>query len=304
MSNYQSLKNIDLNHLVVFVVIAESKSLTEASQRLNSDKTRVSRILTALEQSLEQTLCIRNTRHFRLTDAGRKLYEHSQKIVNEAIQIKSTDSTRDQLEGTIRIALAHGISERLLPAPIAEFRKMHPKVQFQFVFSQNKTDFIREDIDLAFRLGNLQDSSLKALKVGMAGLIFVATPKFLECYPSLKTPQDLKKIPLILMPHYDQGNLSFKSESKSTSVSLQADLVANSPSFVFNLVHYHLGAGLIPEFLCREDLQRGNLVKVIPEWELASVPISLVSPYQKNQPAHVEAFMAFLAKSIRSTLES
>lgn len=261
---------INLNHLVTFIKIAESKNLTVAAKVLKQDKTRLSRVLKELEEMLGVELIYRTTRQFQLTEAGARLYKRCQpallSLQNTTSELTSHDG---DLKGHIRITGAHGVFSRLIPSIIADFSATHPQVTFDIVFAQQGLDIIREGIDLAIRMGQPKESGLRTLRLLML--------------------ESMNNKPLRLIDN--KGN--------EEEISLTGSITSNDPDTLLAMTLKGLGASLLPEVLVQSHLQTKELVHILPAWTTHSLPISLLFANRKKIPPHIRAFANFLADSFR-----
>lgn len=291
---------INLNHLVTFIKIAESKNLTVAAKVLKQDKTRLSRVLKELEEMLGVELIYRTTRQFQLTEAGARLYKRCQpallSLQNTTSELTSHDG---DLKGHIRITGAHGVFSRLIPSIIADFSATHPQVTFDIVFAQQGLDIIREGIDLAIRMGQPKESGLKMLKLADFRLILVASPLYLK-KSDLITLESLRTLRLLMLESMNNKPLRLiDNKGNEEEISLTGSITSNDPDTLLAMTLKGLGASLLPEVLVQSHLQTKELVHILPAWTTHSLPISLLFANRKKIPPHIRAFANFLADSFR-----
>jgi LysR family transcriptional regulator, regulator for bpeEF and oprC len=288
--------NFNLNHLPVFVAIAESKSLTEAAQAVRQDKTRVSRILSELEGSLNVELVYRTTRDLRLTDAGQLFYVRCKEIMTNVEDATDQLSRKEtEVSGHVCLTAAHGIASVILPLALREFGKLHPQVTFEIRMTQQSLNLAKEGIDIALRVGMLPDSSYLARKIGLIRYAFVATPKFLNSYPPVRKIEDTQSAKTVTFSHFNKKALHFKKANETLRIRLDSGITSNSPDFILSVVLQDMAMGLLPEFVCRDHVATGRLVPLFDRWQLEPVPISLLFHKSALRPAAVTAFIEFLA---------
>lgn len=206
---------INLNHLSIFVKLAQFTSLTEASKYLRQDKGQLSRILKTLEEDIGTTLIHRTTREFRLTANGKELYSRCKNLFNQIEEniLDLESDVSDEPEGSIKLTASHGVTSAMLPNIIANYNKAFPKVSININFSQNLLRLDHEQIDLAIRMGNLPDSGLKVRKLADFGFGFYASPQFLITSPKYKNLSDLKKETTFVMSQLNEKKLTFKKRT-------------------------------------------------------------------------------------------
>src|SRR5205809_130471 len=153
----------DLNEIQCFVKAVELKSLTAAAKALDLPKSSVSRKISNLEKRLGLTLIVRTTRALNLTDAGRGFFHTATSALHELeLAEKGLDKSRQTVDGLLRITAPADFAIGPFPKLIAAFLKEYPLVSIELVFTERVVDLISEGMDLAFRIGQLEDSTLVA----------------------------------------------------------------------------------------------------------------------------------------------
>jgi DNA-binding transcriptional LysR family regulator len=294
---------IDLNHLTVFAKIVESGSLTKASLALHQPKSRVSRVLSALERDLGLQLVHRTTRHLQLTDIGRRFYEHCKgPLAGLEEATRDLADCAEDVQGVIRLTAPQDMGTSVLPTMIDEFSKMYPKIHFEVVLAQESLNLVSESIDVAIRFGPLKDSSMKAQKVAEISLILVASPNFIETQPPLNQLSDIMNLPCLSFEATKGKAWSFNNGREKRTLKVKHTMIANNPEFLLKMALKHRGVALLPDFLCRDHLQTGALVQLFRTWKSDVVPLSLVFPYQKQLPYHIRRFADFLKIRLQATM--
>lgn len=292
---------INLNHLCMFQKIAQCNSLTDAAKLLRIDKGRLSRILKELEQSLGITLIHRTTREFRVTPKALDflaISEHAFQLLNEAV-LELKDNTSEP-EGRISITAPHGVASAFLPEVVVNYSKAHPKVQIELNFSQNLINIDRDNVDLAIRMGNLPDSSIKVRKLGEYPFKFYATPQYLATHPKPNSIEELSPDEVIVLSQIQGKRMTFKKNGQQKIKKFNAHLSTNSPEIILDMTLQGKGIGLIPKFICGHHVSTGQLKVLFPEWSTAAVPMHLVSPSGSIQLPHVKHFADYLFNYIKS----
>lgn len=305
MGNNHTLLKIDLNHLLVFNKIAESRNLTDAARVLGQDKTRLSRILSDLETTLGVELIYRTTRQFRLSEAGEQLYQKSREQI-ASLQTTANEflSQDGKLQGHIRLTGAHGVFARLISPIITEFSRRHPEVTFEIIFAQQSLDLVKEGIDLAVRMGIPKESSLKMRKVGEFTAIFGASPQYLRTHAAPLSFEDLAHHRLLMLESLNKKNILLTDGRESQTLHLKGFIASNGPDVLLNMALDGLGIGLLPEILYRNHIQTREIIPLFPGWRMTSLPVCLLFAYKKQQPTHIKAFADFLAERFQRILAS
>lgn len=292
--------NIDLNQIMIFVKVVESGSLTKAAHLLNQPKSRISRRLAALEKTLGTQLIYRTTRQMQLTETGRDYYRRCAPLILDLENANNAMTTHaEELGGLLRITAPEDVANIILAPIIDEFLKVHPKIKIEMVLSGVYLDLVKESIDIAIRIGHLKDATMKSKKIGSITSILVASPSFLEKHPPISKPDHLAKTPCLVFESGRTGLWRLFRERQETKVKVQGPIRANSPYFIYRMCLQGRGVGLVPAFLCVEDIARGRLVQVLKGWSSEAIPIQLLTPSHKEVPAQTKAFMNFAAEHAR-----
>src|SRR5580658_8532691 len=185
----------DLNSLLIFAQVVESNSFVKAARRLKMPVSTVSRHVAELEAQLGVRLIERSTRSLRLTDVGSEVLEHARHTAELSETIDNIASNHlSNVSGTLRLSAPPSISDSLLAPLVGAFQASYPDVRIQIFITDRIVDQIAEGVDLAFRVGDLEDSSLVARRILTYRHLLVASPAYLR---RIKTP----KIPRELLEH-------------------------------------------------------------------------------------------------------
>src|SRR5208282_1269136 len=182
----------DLNSLVIFAHVVDANGFSKAARRLKMPTSTVSRRIAELEQALGVRLIERSTRSLRLTDVGSEVLEYARRgaEISEAINNIASNHLSN-VSGNLRLAAPPSISDSLLAPIVVAFQKEYPDVHIQVFITERIVDQIAEGVDLAFRVGELEDSSLVARRLLTYRHQLVASPEYLKKCKLPKEPQDL-----------------------------------------------------------------------------------------------------------------
>ena len=294
----QAMKT-DLNSLVIFALVAESNSFARAAQRLQMPRSTVSRRVTELEKQLGVRLIERSTRSLRLTDVGTEVLEHAQRTaeLSEAVSnLASNHSVR--VSGTLRISAPPTISDSLLAPLIVRFQEAYPDVRVQVFTTDRILPQIAEGIHLAFRVGELEDSSLVVRRLLTYRHQVVASPAYLKDRKVPKRPADLLQHRLLAFSFWTpQNTWSFAraGSKEKASITFQPHLSINEYAGLAVALVAGVGIGELPPIVQPHLLQQGQLVEVMRNWHLRLFNLSLVHSSNRYIPRAVRAFKDFAA---------
>jgi DNA-binding transcriptional LysR family regulator len=282
-----------LQDMALFALVAETGSFTLAAKRAGLPKSSVSQRVSQLEQGLGMRLLNRTTRQLNLTFAGERYLVHCQEMLlaSERAELAIL-RLKDNPSGRLRITSPAGLGATLLARMNAEFSKRYPDVSLEVSVSDQLIDLVQEGFDVALRSGKPQDSSLIGRSLGEGPRYLLAAPDYLAQHPPLTLPQQLET-------HSCIGHQAWKEWILRRSDSYHR-WVLPPAHHTDNLLYARecaiAGAGitLLPAFMCREEVRKGLLVRVLPEWEAESNSLYLVYPSRKlNSPA-LACFIDFM----------
>jgi DNA-binding transcriptional LysR family regulator len=290
----------DLNSLLIFAQVVESSSFSAAARRLNMPTSTVSRRIADLEDQLGLRLLERSTRSLRLTDVGSEVLEHAQRTaeLSEAIEHIASDHL-SHVSGTLRLAAPPSISDSLLAPLVGAFQASYPDVRIQIFITERIVDQIAEGVDLAFRVGELEDSSLVARRILTYRHQLVASPAYLnKCRPP-KRPQDLLGHRLLAFSFWrPESNWTFthaNGKDKET-LTFQPYLSINEYAGLATALLAGTGIGDLPPIVQPDLLRSGRLVEVLPRWHFRAFHLSVVHLGHRYTPRPVRVFKEFAAQ--------
>ena len=290
----------DLKRMAVFAHVVESASFSGAADRLGIAKSAVSKHVTLLEQSVGARLLNRNTRNLSLTDVGEAYYHSCVRMLEAAAEAEqSIRPLQDSLQGTLRIAspVSFGV---LHVAPLLHaFLEIHQSLKADLHLDDEIIDLVEEGIDVAIRVGWLQDSSLRAKKIGTAKRLVCASPSYLEKNGTPKTLGDLKNhewIIFTLMPA--PQHCTFRKKNEEKTIPIKGRIKANNGSAVRALALEGAGLATLGSFLVSEDIEQGRLVHLLPSYSISDIGIYAVYQGIYHQQNKVRKFIDYMAEHI------
>lgn len=284
-----------LDRMLCFSAVVERGSFTAAAAALGYSKAHVSRQVAELERELGLALLLRTTRRLALTSAGHRYAEHAARLrqaFDEAQQ--SIAAERDAVQGLLRITSATSFGEVFLVALIAEFRAAYSQVEVELDLSIGRRDLLDGSVDFAFRSTRVLEDRLVARSVGLVREIAVAAPALLADHPPPRRPADLAALPALRNSHFrDDPEWVFVRGADSETVRIRAPLAINNFTAILRAAERGLGVARLPVYLVAEAIAAGRLQRVLPDWEIAPLPIYLVHPQRRHATRLQETFRAF-----------
>lgn len=285
----------DLNLLKTFCKVAHLGSFSKAALELKQPKSRVSRAISRLEDSLKTQLIMRTTRSFSLTDQGQKLFTRLKPLLDDlALELNRIDAQSEEVSGLIRITAPDDVAQYLLAGAIQRFNDLYPRVQFSLELSNDVKDLTSDNFDIAFRLGKLKDSTYVQSLLKKINIIFLASSKYLSKNGTPKKKTDLLNHKVLVL-HKNQSPMQIKGLSEQPS---QFFSCSNFP-FLYQMVKAGYGIGLVPDFYCVKEVESQSVVQLFSDWQVLKVNLHLVYPTKKNLPKRVRIFIDFVKNEFK-----
>ncbi|MGR5155592.1 LysR substrate-binding domain-containing protein [Vibrio owensii] len=290
------LNKVNLADIRSFVLIAQLGNFTKAAEALSVSRSHVSRQISGLEAQMGVTLLTRTTRTLRLTHAGERFYQECEKALRDIDQalIAAVDDTQE-VRGLIRINCVGGyIGEDIIAKYVNEFMLEYPNVIVDLDFSSPRIDLIEDQFDVAIRMGELEDAGFVARKLMMIDMVTLASPRYLKTYGEPVTPKELAKHRTLTGSVTRWSYRNVANPKEHSDVIVKGNLrCKNGRALVMGALH---GNGIIrvPLSYCDEEVEQGQLVKVMPEWEIPSVPLSAIFHRDRYQPKRLRTFIDFV----------
>jgi DNA-binding transcriptional LysR family regulator len=285
----------------VFNTVEEEGGFAAASRKLDISPAAVTRAIAALEEHLGVRLIVRTTRSIRLTDAGRQYYEDTRAILTRITEVDEAASGNNaEPHGTLTIT-APVLFGRLYVMPcIIQFMQRFPKVKVVANFSDHVTNLIEDGIDVAIRIGNLPDSTLRAIRVGQVRRIICAASSYLDTHGTPETPEELVNHSTIASSPVSSGiEWRFEKDGKNEKVRVNPQLIVSSNDAALSAALGGLGITRLLSYQVRADLENANLRLILEGYEEQPWPINVVHREDKLGSPKVRAFIDHIVDYLR-----
>ena len=293
---------MDRLHLMnVFVAVAEEQGFSAAARRLEISPPAVTRAISALELRLGVKLLTRTTRYVRVTDAGHNYLQDARRIIAE---VDAADESASGLHGTPTgelVITAPAMYGRLCVAPVVvEYLQRYAQVSVSTVFLDRVVNLVEEGLDIGIRIGDLPDSSLRAIKVGHVQRVVCASPDYLSTAGVLEHPEDLANHQIIATK---AGNnkltWSFLEDDLIRSYKLKARFMSNTNDTAIEAALAGFGVTRLLSYQVDTQVNAGKLVPVLTEYATAPLPVHIVHQQGRDVPAKVRAFIDLAVEMLR-----
>ncbi len=295
--------NLEANDLVLFAQVIESGSFSRAAERSGLPKSTLSRRITQLEAKLGERLLTRSTRRLAITEFGERILDHAKRLLEETEAALALAQHRQATpRGVLRVSMPPDFVDLDLTPLLLQFAATYPEVSLELDLSPRRVDLVAERFDLAIRAANRlsDDSLLVARKLCAMRSGLYASPAYLKRYGTPASPDELgKHVGLRLIS--GNGELQTWRLSRAGEIwegAPSGPLAANSPGLQRDLAAHGLGIVGLAERFAAHWLEKGLLIRVLPEWELPSVTIWCVTPGRRLVPTRTSAFIEMLRAAL------
>ena len=282
---------MDMNDVAVFVKVVEAGSFTGAAKLLKQPKTTVSRKVARLEEALGARLLQRTTRSVSLTDTGQRFYRAcSDALAAIDTATRSVGEEHGVPSGTIRVSApadAYFLSEI-----VAAFLARYERMKVEVVLTDARLNLIEQGIDLAFRAGPLEDSTLVARRLVTSRRICCAGPAYLEKRGAPMVPSDLKDHDCIIYRgRVDGATWTLDGKDGPETVVVRGRLAADTMRFVIDAAVAGIGIARVPAGMVSENILDGSLTTVLDDFARKQTGMFVVYPSGRHLSAAVRAFV-------------
>ncbi|WP_339101950.1 LysR family transcriptional regulator [Pseudomonas sp. G166] len=284
----------------VFVRVVERGSFSAVARELNLGQPAVSKQIRALERHLGGALFARSTRHLALTDQGQRFYAESKDILASlaAARLKFV-SGQEQIAGPLRVAAPVSFGRLCIAPLVGEFLARHPQVRIDLRLSDQNEDVLKENIDVAIRIGVVKNEGLVAVSLGASPRRVYASPAYLQQHGTPLEPADLAGhncLGFTLLEHYDVWR--FDQEGKQHCVTIKGNVTSNSSEAIREMVLSGLGVSLSPQWLFAADVRQGTVSALLDDYQPTALPISAVFSQDRRRSARTRAFVEFFRERL------
>lgn len=297
------MKNLpDLEAWAIFARVAETGSFARAAELLGISKPTVSKAIARLEQRLGAMLLYRTTRKLSLTPTGESLRDRAiQLLVDAEIFESETSALALEPHGLVRLAAPASFGLRYLAPLLPAFLERYPSVDVDLALSDDLVDIVSAGIDIAIRIADLDDSSLRARRLCAVRRPVVASPAYLEQHGRPTHPRDFERYESLVYtnlhtPEYWRFRNTVSGDEYT--VQLRARVRTNNAEVILPALIAGRGLAVQPEYLVWDALQRGELEHVMCDWKVADVDVNLITPPGMLRTTRVTALINFLVEHL------
>jgi DNA-binding transcriptional LysR family regulator len=280
--------------LEIFAKVVTAGSMSAAGRELDLSPAVVSKRISHLEGRLGTRLFHRTTRQLQLTETGRGFYERVVQILATVQEAEAfVSSGHERAGGSLKITAPTGFSRMHIAPYLGKFLKQYPDLSLEIVATDHILDIVRENINVAIRISELDDSSMVAKKLAPCRQVFCASPEYLKEHGTPKSLSELSKHKILL-----ENNATWRVQGPEgmLSLKLSGDIKTNSSEIVHQAMLAGCGISLRATWEVRDDILAKRLVPILPQYrEAPGVAVYAVYPDKQFVPTRLRVFIDFLA---------
>jgi DNA-binding transcriptional LysR family regulator len=287
-----------------FLRVIETGSFSGAARQMHVGQPAISKTIAQLEDRLGVQLLVRSTRGLAPTEAGQNFYERARHAIEEADEADlAARGAGASLSGRLRVSAGIAFARLHVFPHLASFLRDHPKLEVDILADDRYLHLLEEGIDLALRMGPLEDAALTARKIGECRRLALGTPAYFERAGEPMAPGDLAAHQVIGRPG-PQSVLTFRRGAVETSVTVGSRVRVTSGEGIRDAVLAGLGLTMGSEWLFAAELKSGAVRAAMPDWRLPSIELWAVFPSGRRASAKARAFAAFVEAEVRKAVQT
>jgi DNA-binding transcriptional LysR family regulator len=293
----------DLNDMLYFAEVADQGGFAAAGRSLGIPKSRLSRRVAELESRLGVRLLQRTTRKLSLTQAGETYHRHcvamreQAEAADEAVQI-----VRGEPRGTVKVTCPVTLAQSTIGPILPRFLADHPQVRIDMQVTNRVVDLVQEGVDIALRVrSTLDDSGSVVIKnLGLTHGLLVASPQLLQRQGKPALVDDLGRLPTVSMASVDGRATWHLQDASGRLFALEHRPLVTADDLLTLKFAVVQGTGMciLPDYMCTEELAKGELVRVLPGWEPRPGIVMAVFPSRRGMVPAVRRFLDFLGDHV------
>jgi len=291
----QILQSQTIQQMHIFNAVIESGSFTKAAECLGIAKSSVSKQVRLLEQHFGVRLLHRETRKLILTEEGRAILPHCSQIKQSSMIAQQTiDQLKGSVEGDLKVSLPPMIAEKLMKTFLPDFLNRYPQLTINLNVTEDVTEIINNNIDVALRVAATIDDQYVAKKIGSIHGAVYAAPSYLDEFGTPQTLTDLESHNFLILEKQSGKTVHLIPMLKNNStelVKVSGNITSNNIQMIKSAALQGMGLAVLSPFSIENELENGLLLPVLASYKTVSLPIYAVHSQRLNLPPKIKLFL-------------
>lgn len=286
----------DFLSLRLYTRVARLGSFSAAARECGLSQSQVSRVIADLEADLGARLLSRSTRAVMLTEAGTEFLARVEPILDALEEAEQSVREGSELRGTLRMSMPCSVGVREVIPRLEPFLALHPEVKVQMFLGDQPQDLVKDAVDVAIRLGRLVDSTATATLITKIPRVVIASPAYLARHGTPTTPAALAQHRIVGGPASTVPTAwKFTRAEEEVMIDLEAHFSTDENEGAVAAAAGGLGITSTSAWACRRELGDGRLVRLLPDWRLAEIPVHAYYPMGRATRAAARAVVEYLS---------
>jgi DNA-binding transcriptional LysR family regulator len=294
---------MDKFHLVgVFVAVVDTGGFAGAARKLSISPPAVTRAISELERQLQVQLLTRTTRVVRVTDAGARYAEDCRRILAEMRDAdEALSGSHNELHGSVAVTAPVLFGAKFVAPILADYLGQHTQMNATCLFVDRVVNLIEEGMDVGIRIGQLADSSLRAIRVGTVSRVVCASPAYLTHRATPLHPEDLKNHCVVSANVLDAApTWHFTNGRESMSVKLNPRVITATNDSAIAMLLNGFGVTRLLSYQVEEHVRRGDLIRLLGDWQTEPLPVHIVHREGRHASSKVRVLMDIMIERLRA----
>ncbi len=291
-------------HTQIFCQIVDAGGISKAAEALEVSKSVISQHLKALERELGVSLLNRTTRRQTLTPVGKEFYQQCKQINQLTKQAwQQAQAAQEVAQGIVTITAPHALMDSVVAPAIGELLIKHPLIKPVLIADDQRQDLIKNNIDIAVRVGELPDSDYRQIKLGEFRDVLCASQTYIDKHFSDSAAIEWPTIHYIANDwqgsHVNHQLTHVQSKNMPLNLSFTPQRRANSLPTVVALAKAGAGIALLPHFIVAQE---SALISVVADYQLPPNEVFALHAYSSGKPKAVELAIGAINSKMKSLI--
>jgi len=294
-----------LDAMTVLLAVADAGSISAASRKLRVPLATISRKVSELETHLKARLLMRSNRRVKLTEAGQAFVAASRRILQDVGEAERAASGEYKVpKGELVLSAPIALGRLYLLPVVTDFLREYPSIDVRMMLADRRLNLVEDHIDVGLRVGKLEDSSLKAKKVGTVRRVVCASPEYLERRGVPRTPEDLKNHDCITFENtLSSQTWTFPVGKTEKDFPVHSRLVVSTAEAAVEAAIAGIGLTRMLDYQIAVQRRAGTLKLVLESFRSPPKPVHLIFEGSRHLPLKTRTFIDFAAPRLKKAIE-
>jgi DNA-binding transcriptional LysR family regulator len=291
---------LDLNLLMLFPAIVSAGSITRATFRLQVPKATLSRKLRELERQIGAVLLKRGPRGLEMTEVGRALHHHCERIAETALDASQIAAEMQSLvQGTVRVSVPFGLSKTWVTEAMSDFALRHPDVRLVVHVTNRWVDVSEEPYDVAIHIGQAKNLDIPTRRLAELPRGLYASPEYCARRGVPLAPMDLVHHDCIVLENQVADGLWNLSGERGHELTICPRMTTTDIVLAREMAVAGVGIAMLTHVMSEPEIRCGQLRRILPDFNIPPVVIAAMFAERRYVPARIRMFVDVMAETLK-----